>query len=199
MIKAIIFDWGGVLTKGSWTSSLVTILSQKSQKTFEEVFEPIDRVVVDLDTDSISVNQAKEQINTATGLNLSIREVYHLFGMAIKPDSEIIDLLPRLKDYKLVMLSNNDIITTKSLRKGHKTLLELFDNIYFSFEFKIRKPGEEFFNLPLKDLNLKPEECVFIDDKKKNTDAAKALGFKTILYKNLAQLKQELRVFGVSL
>ena len=198
MITTIIFDWGGVLTKGRWTKRLVCLFAERIKKTVEEIFDPIDNVVVKLDVGSITVEQATEEINKITELDLTTDEVYDIFGNAINPNSDTINLLSTLnKTYKLVMLSNNDEITTRTLRKDHKDLLDLFDKIYLSWEYKIRKPDEKFFNLPLRELNLKPGECVFIDDKQKNIDAAEKLGIKGILFEDTEQLKEDLKRLSI--
>ena len=38
-----------------------------------------------------------------------------------------------------------------------------------------------------------PEECIYIDDMINNTDAAKELGMKTILFESFDQFRRELK------
>jgi FMN phosphatase YigB (HAD superfamily) len=49
----------------------------------------------------------------------------------------------------------------------------------------------------LKKLKIDPRQCIFVDDKKENLLPAKKLGMKTILFKNLNNLKEKLLIFGV--
>lgn len=47
----------------------------------------------------------------------------------------------------------------------------------------------EIFHLLIEKYNIKPEESVFIDDNKKNIDAAEKMKFYTICFKNIEQVK----------
>ena len=61
-----------------------------------------------------------------------------------------------------------------------------------SSEVGIRKPFPEIYKLSLKNLGVLPEEAIFIDDRQKNIDGAEAVGIKSILYKDLNDLKLKL-------
>ena len=63
---------------------------------------------------------------------------------------------------------------------------------------RIKKPDPKFFKRVLEDSKLNSSECVFIDDKKKNIEAARKFGINGILFLNINQLKKELLDLGVS-
>lgn len=44
------------------------------------------------------------------------------------------------------------------------------------------KPDYKFFNLLIGKFKLVPENCLFVDDKKQNTQAAKVIGFFTLIH-----------------
>lgn len=50
----------------------------------------------------------------------------------------------------------------------------------------------------LKKINSKPEESLFIDDQEKNVFAARSTGMKGIIYKDIKQLKKELKKYFIS-
>ena len=52
-----------------------------------------------------------------------------------------------------------------------------FDVFYLSQEIHLRKPNADIFEFVLKENNLIPNECLFIDDTKENTKTAEDLGF----------------------
>ena len=52
----------------------------------------------------------------------------------------------------------------------------LFDRLYPSFELGVAKPDPTIFKLVLDDLDLAPEEVVFLDDHQINVDAAESVG-----------------------
>ena len=89
-------------------------------------------------------------------------------------------LTPR---YRLFLLSNTDAIHIDNFQNNagahfYKEFYQCFEKVYFSFELGMRKPDSEIYNHLLHQHNLKPDQTLFIDDKKENTDAALALGFQ---------------------
>lgn len=64
-----------------------------------------------------------------------------------------------------------------------------------SYQDKLTKPNREIFDLFLSRYGQKPEECVFVDDGPRNTEAARNLGFKTVTLKNMDDLTAELSKF----
>lgn len=74
---------------------------------------------------------------------------------------------------------------------------KLFHSTLYSFEVAASKPDKKVYKLVLQRLDSKPEECVFIDDNKKNLTPARELGITTIHFKNPEQLKKELRSLSI--
>ena len=72
-----------------------------------------------------------------------------------------------------------------------------FDGLVVSGDVGEIKPEEPIYKILLSNYNLKPEECVFLDDRQENLDTAKRLGFHTILFTTAAKAEQELRAMGV--
>ncbi|TYC17932.1 HAD family phosphatase [Bizionia gelidisalsuginis] len=93
---------------------------------------------------------------------------------------EFIQQLARDKKYQLILLSNTNALHIESIDK-HLSFYEdfkaCFDKFYLSHEVMMRKPDATIFDFVLSENNLKPEECLFIDDTTENTEAASALGF----------------------
>ena len=59
----------------------------------------------------------------------------------------------------------------------------------------MRKPAEDIYQYALKELALKPEQAVFIDDDPENVEAANKVGINGIIYSNPDQLKNDLSQF----
>lgn len=74
---------------------------------------------------------------------------------------------------------------------------KFFKEHFISGDLKVAKPNLEIYQIALKKLNIKPEECIFIDDQKKNCEAAEKLGIKSIIFENPIQLKKELATFSI--
>ena len=58
---------------------------------------------------------------------------------------------------------------------------------------KLKKPDVRIYKHVLFKLSKKPEEVIFIDDNVENIESAKSIGMGVILFKNLDQLKNEIK------
>ena len=76
-----------------------------------------------------------------------------------------------------------------SNKKGHYDPFELR---VLSYEVGSWKPEAKIYALALEKAGVKPEEAIFIDDQKKNVDAAEALGIHGIVFQNTEQLRTKL-------
>ncbi|MUP47011.1 HAD family phosphatase [Gramella sp. BOM4] len=95
---------------------------------------------------------------------------------------KFIQKLAEEKDYKLILLSNtneNHIQNIKERVSFYEDFKNCFDAFYLSHEIGMRKPDPRIFEFVLEHQDLKPEECLFIDDTPENTQAAANLGFHT--------------------
>ena len=115
-----------------------------------------------------------------------------LFNKDIKPIKGIDKIILKLyNNYKLATIINegsewaNYKLDISGFRK-------YFKKNFISGELGLAKPDLEIYLYVLKKLNAKPEECIFIDDKRENCIAAAKLGIKSIIFKNSNQLKKEL-------
>lgn len=94
---------------------------------------------------------------------------------------EFIEKLFSEGNYKTILLSNTNslhieqVITNMGLEQFNR-FKSCFDQFYLSYEINLIKPQLSIYEFVLKSNNLKPEECLFIDDLKENTDGAKELG-----------------------
>lgn len=79
-------------------------------------------------------------------------------------------------------------------------VLDLFDVIVESSVIGVRKPEPEFYWTACRQLDVRPEDCVFLDDLGVNLKPARALGMATIKVEDpAAALRQLEQVLGISL
>lgn len=81
-----------------------------------------------------------------------------------------------------------------------KNCYELFDFRIISHEVGERKPEKRIYEIlieRLKENGVKPEECVFVDDRKENLDVVEGMGVKSILFEDAEQMIRDLRELGV--
>lgn len=116
---------------------------------------------------------------------------------AYSPIEETVDIMRELSErgYKHHFASNIGETVYKNCLNTLPTIFSLFEgySIPFMTETKIvKKPQKDFFTSHIQKYNLKPEQCIFIDDKNTNVQAAQSVGMHGIQFKNAMQLRKEL-------
>lgn len=61
----------------------------------------------------------------------------------------------------------------------------------------VRKPDPEAYLGPARRLGVPPEACLFVDDRQKNVDAARAVGMHGLVFEDAAQLERALEERGL--
>jgi len=97
----------------------------------------------------------------------------------------------------LYILTNSSAEKFPTAKQKYPFLEELFNAFIVSGEVKLLKPDPAIYHLTLKRINLKAEECIFIDDSLPNVEAAQKLGFYTVHYQSPTQLRLLLQEAGV--
>lgn len=196
MIKAIIFDYGGVLSSETNLCSFGTGYAAKFEKNPEEFNKIITENWRLARVNNISSKLFWKNLADFIGIdpNLLRKDLMDFFGFR----QDVFNLAKKLKKnkYKLGLLSNQIEDWMEEVIKKYK-FNQTFDVIVTSYESKIAKPDISIFREIVKKLNVKPEECIFIDDLDKNVLSAKQIGMKTILFTNFKNLKKELISFSV--
>ena len=108
------------------------------------------------------------------------------------------DVIQQLKKqgFIVALLSNARKDQADHVRKlGY---YDLFKPALISCEIGYEKPDPRAFQFLLKELDLSPSLCIFIDDKKENVEAARVLGIDSILFLDSNQLREELSVRGIT-
>jgi putative hydrolase of the HAD superfamily len=194
MIKAIAFDYGGVIRIndndlfGDIAKYLNITIEELNKEYFSlnHLFNTQDKSYEDVFALVISkFNPSKEARDYVLKLTKENHSKYHL-------NNELIDIIKDLKnkDYKIALLSNNSIKIKNELTEDG--IFDIFDVIIISAEVGYQKPQPEIFNILFKKLELKSDEVIFIDDTSKSLEGADKIGYIPILYKDNETFKSEL-------
>ncbi len=120
------------------------------------------------------------------------------FTEPIKVNTEMKDIVSKLrKKYKTVVVTNDNALPF-NLASKHFSTNELFDKKFVSSEIGYQKPDKRFYQKVLEQLNARPEEVIYIDDKPEYTREASKLGIKSITFKSSKELVNELAKHGVT-
>ena len=194
-IKNIIFDLGGVLI--GWDPKEVF-------RTIFETEEEVDWFLNNICTMDWNEQQdAGRPLQEATDFLVNkfpdhkdhIEAYYgrweEMLTGAIQGTVDILENIIADKRFKVLALTNWSA-ETFPIAQARYDFLSWFDGIVVSGAEKCRKPADKFYKILLNRYNIKAEECLFIDDNKRNILAAEKLGFKTILFKSSEQMSIEL-------
>lgn len=87
----------------------------------------------------------------------------------------------RAQQYRLAILSNDSSRWSRYIRDKFD-LNRYFDVIHISGDLKMKKPDLRIFELTARKLGVPAGDCVYVDDRRKNLAAARAVGMDAVLF-----------------
>lgn len=199
MIKAVVFDFGGVIVNDhSTTKDFVHGFSKEFRIDAEEISEVWLWNKEKLYKGKISSREIDDIIRKNFNVD-KFSEKYEIYYLKhTTPDRNILIMALKLKNnYRVALLSNMDIFRVRANRK--RNMFSYFDTAVLSADVGYMKPEKEIFEILLKKLDVKPNEVVFVDDNEKNLRMAKRFGMEVVLFRNYEQMVSDLKRFGVGI
>jgi putative hydrolase of the HAD superfamily len=184
MIRAVLWDFGGVILSSPFDAF---------NRYEAERGVPVDFIrrvnAIDPDTNAWAllerndVTPAEFDVRFATesealGHRIPGADVLALLAGEIRP--EMVDALDRVigAGYRTACLTNN--VVGGELRPDVAAVMARFEHVVESSKVGCRKPEPRFYEIACELLDVKPVECVFLDDLGINLKPAKAMGMTTI-------------------
>ena len=182
MIKTLIFDFGDVFINldkdGAMQNALHLFEMDSLSKELISINSLYEQGLV---TTEFFLEFYMERFPKLNKTNIIEAWNYILRDFPLKR-LEFIQQLSKENKFNLILLSNTNELHIEWI-KAHVSFYNdfknCFDKFYLSHEIQLRKPNLDIYEFVLKTNNLNAKECLFIDDTKENTDAAKTLGIHT--------------------
>ncbi len=186
MIRAVLWDFGGVITTSPFESfaryerehglpkDFIRGLNANNHHT--NAWAKLERSEVPFDEFcTLYEAEAKE-----AGHEIDARDVLACLAGELRP--EMIKALHRIRDegLKQACVTNNFNSMDRSPRDPHTNVLDVFDAIVESSQVGVRKPEPEFYKIACSMLGIEPDEAVMLDDLGVNLKPARELGMRTI-------------------
>ena len=192
MVKAVIWDFGGVLTtspfeafnrfeaeRGLPADFIRKVNSTNPDTNAWALFERSDITLTEFDE-----MFAKEA--TALGGSVTGREVVALLSGDLRP--EMVTALKRCKEeFTVGCITNNvsagegaGMARTEAKAAAVADVMTLFDHVIESSKIGIRKPDPRIYEMACETLGVEASQSVYLDDLGINLKPAKALGMTTI-------------------
>jgi len=199
MITTIFFDIGGVFLTDGWGHDSRRAAAEKFGLDWDEYSDRHEKVGHAIETNRMSLEQYLDRAIFYRPREFS-REEFRAFIFAqSQPKPESIAIVAQLADSKNYFLAtiNNEVLELNLYRLEHFGLRRYFPVFFSSCFLGLRKPDEAIYRLALQVTQQAPANCIFIDDREVNLECPRELGMNTILFRDAAQLRSELRELGV--
>jgi len=199
MIHNIVFDIGNVLASFRW-KDLFADLGFTGEK-----FDRIAAATVlhptmwnEFDRSLMSDEEIITKcIERAPEFEQEIRMLFSKTELLVEEYTYSYNWIKGLKEqgYRVYLLSNYGKTSFEAARDhGRLSFLPLVDGGVISYEVQIVKPEPGIYEALLNKYALKAEECVFLDDRADNIEAAKAFGFHGIVVEGQEQAAKLLEI-----
>ena len=195
-IKAVIFDWGGVLIDDP-EEGLMQYCSDALGVSKEEYIEAHKRFAPDFRRGSVTEDAFWGSVCGELDVAAPQGSLWgRAFEAIYRPKEEMFALATSLQKngYKTALLSNAELATMKYF---HGQGYDMFDVLIFSCAEGTKKPERKIYELALERLGTKASESVLIDDRLTCIDGAKQVGLNTILFESIEQVKATLEGLDV--
>ncbi len=197
MIKAIIFDIGGVITFTDF-QALYANFANRIGISSDIVSQYHKDHWADLLLANITLEQFFQDMQEAgakPGLDLPIIWLEEALKIR-KVNTELLSFIDELrKHYAVGVLSN--LTSTRLVVDEALHLYDHFDFVVLSCKEHIKKPDPKFYEQALIYADAAASEVIFIDDNERNVAAAKNIGLNDITYTDNEQLRKDLANLGV--
>ena len=207
MIKAVFWDFGGVITSSPFESfnrfekennlPLDLLRSVNSTIPDSNAWALLERNEINLEEFDLLFERESDEL----GHSVKGKDVIALLKGQIRP--EMIAALETIKGNLIqACLTNNiqsmgdiDFEGNVSAAGKHEEVMSMFDFVFESSKENVRKPDPEFYLRACKRGDVDPSEVVFLDDLGINLKPAKVLGMSTIKVVDPIEALSELQAF----
>ena len=202
MIRAVISDFGGVLTTPLSAGFLA--YQEEAGVSLEELGRAMQRAgeaygehpLYALERGEIAEAEFARRLAERLGDGFDLARLRALYFERIEPNPPMIRYLGELRDRGLrTALLTNNVREWEPLWRGKLPELDdIFELVVDSAFVGMRKPEPRIYELTLERLGggLRAEECLFVDDLELNCDAARALGMTAVRFEHTEQAIAEL-------
>ncbi len=195
MIKNLIFDFGKVLVDYDFEAFFRKYIPDAERcRAFTPVLYNVElQQLLDREERPFEVIM-KEWIEKNKEFETEIRYFNEHYPEIVTNEVKgMYNLLSQLKTegYKLYGLTN--WCSKVHLTMAQFPIFKLLDGQIISSEEKVIKPEPEIYHRLFNKFNIKPEECIFADDRAENIEGGKRLGMGGIVFTDAKQYERELR------
>ena len=193
MIKAVFFDFDGVLTlEGNGADAVSKALAQQTGVPFDKFIATYKEYASKLNFEPKRYDTILKPLNEKLGTGLTVSDIHEAIKTT-KPNAEMLELVKEVRSNGLIIgiITDNNVDRMEVLHQLFN--LDEFNPLIISANVGSGKGQNTIFNVALERAGVKPNEAVFIDNTKDNLPAAEKLGIHTYWHNHETNDVQALR------
>ncbi len=173
-MKAIILDMYGVIVKQTGGDFVPYVQQSFPDLKPEEIYIPWFKA----DVGELASLEVWEKL----GFKGDIERIEKEYLDTMEINDGFLDFISSVnKNYKMAIISNDSSRWSKFIREKFD-VNKHFDVISISGDLKIQKPDERIFELTIEQLGCRAEDCLYVDDREENLEAARKVGMNVVLF-----------------
>ena len=188
----LLFDFGGVIINIDYQRTLDAMrrLHRHGSDTIAFTQAAQAELFDLMETGRLSPHEFREGLRAHYALEATDEELDAAWNaMLLDVPAERLALIAELRaqGHQTALLSNTNHIHISEINRVLRTqygfehgIADVLDQVFYSQEVGLRKPGEEIFQHALREMNWKAEETLFIEDSFQHIETARRLGLHTL-------------------
>lgn len=196
MIKAVIFDYGGVLAEEGFREGLKAIARSNGLDP-ESFFMTADELIYET---GYVIGMAQESdywdvVRKKTGIRGEDDDLREEILKRFILRQEVIEYVKRIKNSGLITAILSDQTNWLEEIAEETSLYQHFDHVFNSFRIKKGKRDPSVFRDVCNAMGLNPSEVIFVDDNIENIKRASSEGLNVIHFRDMEGFEEEIRRF----
>jgi epoxide hydrolase-like predicted phosphatase len=195
VIKAVIFDMGGVLLRTTDMTPREK-LAERAGITRHDLEMLVFASQTAIQAETGTIREADHWNSVFENLKIPPEErekFKQKFWSKDQVDYDLLEFINGLREnYRTGLLSNAWDGIRPVIKARFPRMLEVFDVVVFSAEVGIRKPDPRYYQWMLDQLGVTAPEAIFVDDWQPNIEGARMLGIKAIRFTNSQQCRGDI-------
>lgn len=198
-ITTIFFDVGGVLLTNGWDHVSREAAAEAFGYDYETVEDRHQQHAEAFECGRISLKEYLNNVIFTQPRDFTIEEYTDFMETQSQPHSENLELLKRLAKsgkYQLATVNNESLALNEYRIKTYQ-LYQSIPLFFSSCYLGVMKPDCDIFQRVLWITRREGQQCLFVDDRAENIEAARSCGLQAAVVESPSELSNVLRVAGI--